>query len=283
MASYTVERARGDGGMAVNFVKHERRIPGTGNKIITYTDSGRTRFQLPKTTVRFTHDPSQYLRNDDLPPSLVISADVNPEIQTWVDGLKAKVQEQVPEAGPGLKSPISDPRPRRDGDGFYPSLLRLKCTSHTKIYIQRGDELREEGSFNDIKRNSEILCIVQPRVYILLQAQGLNLNVTDVLVFQQEPEAFPFMDFGDEPVPRIRPLPVPSAPVDDAKRVPAKVYVMGEECSVCCDAAVGSVILPCAHVCMCFSCAGRIKSSAAPSCPMCRARITTVLKFNPSK
>jgi hypothetical protein len=286
MASCSVERARGDE-VPVNFVKIKRHNPHyTNNKIITYVDSDRKQFQLAKTAVRFITDPEEQRRrfgggeDGDRPKNLILHTDVNPEIQTWVDQLKARAQAQIPELGPGFRSPITDSRPRRDGSGFFPSLLRLKCNPHTKVYVQRGDELRSGGSLYDIKRNCEVLCVVRPMVWILPHSQGLTLKVTDVLVFEREPDPFPFLDFGDEPV-AVAPIPVPSAP--PAPPVPARVYVMGEECSVCCDAAVGSVILPCAHVCMCYACARRIKSSAAPTCPMCRARITTVLKFNPSQ
>lgn len=56
------------------------------------------------------------------------------------------------------------------------------------------------------------------------------------------------------------------------------------ECSVCMENKIKAVVLPCAHACMCLSCASKIISNAADSgekgkCPICRKEIENIIKI----
>lgn len=56
------------------------------------------------------------------------------------------------------------------------------------------------------------------------------------------------------------------------------------ECSVCMENKIKAVVLPCAHACMCLSCASKIIANAAASdergkCPICRKEIENIIKI----
>ena len=51
-----------------------------------------------------------------------------------------------------------------------------------------------------------------------------------------------------------------------------EVFVVDTECVVCFDAAVGTCLRPCGHVCMCTACTQKVGAT----CPICRAGIESV-------
>ncbi|KAK2163146.1 hypothetical protein NP493_1480g00007 [Ridgeia piscesae] len=50
------------------------------------------------------------------------------------------------------------------------------------------------------------------------------------------------------------------------------------ECAVCMDRSADCVLVPCAHTCLCYTCAVKIHRSDNASCPMCRHVISGVNK-----
>ncbi|ESO95167.1 hypothetical protein LOTGIDRAFT_117454, partial [Lottia gigantea] len=51
-----------------------------------------------------------------------------------------------------------------------------------------------------------------------------------------------------------------------------------QECSVCCERSVNSVLYTCGHMCMCFDCALIVKREKGGLCPICRQPIKDVIK-----
>ncbi|CCD67842.1 RING-type E3 ubiquitin transferase [Caenorhabditis elegans] len=51
----------------------------------------------------------------------------------------------------------------------------------------------------------------------------------------------------------------------------------GDECTICMDAPVNSVLYTCGHMCMCFECGRRLLTTKG-TCPICRAPVQDVIK-----
>lgn len=51
------------------------------------------------------------------------------------------------------------------------------------------------------------------------------------------------------------------------------------ECTVCCERAVNSVMYTCGHMCMCYECAVAVKEQKGGLCPICRQPIQDVIKI----
>ena len=70
--------------------------------------------------------------------------------------------------------------------------------------------------------------------------------------------------------------PLPSAPPSaPPTNMPMYRVVVDNECVVCFDSAVNSVLVPCGHVALCVTCARRLTS-----CPICRANISDIHKID---
>ncbi|XP_025095851.1 protein neuralized-like isoform X2 [Pomacea canaliculata] len=52
-----------------------------------------------------------------------------------------------------------------------------------------------------------------------------------------------------------------------------------DECTVCCEKGVNSVLYTCGHMCMCFECAHAVKQDKGGLCPICRQPIKDVIKI----
>ncbi|XP_055029168.2 neuralized E3 ubiquitin protein ligase 1Ab isoform X1 [Misgurnus anguillicaudatus] len=52
-----------------------------------------------------------------------------------------------------------------------------------------------------------------------------------------------------------------------------------DECLICCERTVDSVLYACGHMCMCFKCGERLREMSNPSCPMCRSPIRDIIKI----
>lgn len=64
-----------------------------------------------------------------------------------------------------------------------------------------------------------------------------------------------------------------------AKKVKKKLRSLSDksnECSVCCDRKINTVLLDCGHACCCSECATKILESDAKLCPVCRCEILKI-------
>lgn len=52
-------------------------------------------------------------------------------------------------------------------------------------------------------------------------------------------------------------------------------------CIVCMDLQADSAVVPCGHMCGCFSCLTQIFTSSSPFCPICRGDVTSVIRICP--
>jgi hypothetical protein len=78
---------------------------------------------------------------------------------------------------------------------------------------------------------------------------------------------FPWMAVSASPAPPAAPAAAaaPAAPPDDGD---------DGSCVICLDRARTAALEPCGHALLCHSCAAAVLRTAAPACPVCRARAT---------
>ncbi|KAL1257730.1 hypothetical protein QQF64_010974 [Cirrhinus molitorella] len=65
----------------------------------------------------------------------------------------------------------------------------------------------------------------------------------------------------------------------ESPSTPSCCAITGEECLICCERAVDSVLYACGHMCVCSVCGGKLMEMSNPSCPMCRSLIRDVIKI----
>ncbi|CAF0897108.1 unnamed protein product [Adineta steineri] len=53
---------------------------------------------------------------------------------------------------------------------------------------------------------------------------------------------------------------------------------LNHECTVCFDRKRDTVLIPCGHICLCYSCADELYQRGTRQCPICRATITSINK-----
>ncbi|XP_051935841.1 E3 ubiquitin-protein ligase NEURL1-like [Hippocampus zosterae] len=66
----------------------------------------------------------------------------------------------------------------------------------------------------------------------------------------------------------------PSSPISPAPPGSPKVF---DDCAICCDGAADTALYDCGHLCLCYTCALKLKQDQA-SCPMCRKPIRDIIK-----
>ncbi|NXV40189.1 NEUL1 ligase, partial [Uria aalge] len=69
------------------------------------------------------------------------------------------------------------------------------------------------------------------------------------------------------------PISLPESPISPA--VPAP---WGDECTICYENMVDTVIYSCGHMCLCYSCGLKLKRMANACCPICRRPIKDIIK-----
>lgn len=60
---------------------------------------------------------------------------------------------------------------------------------------------------------------------------------------------------------------------------PSCCALTGEECLICCDRPVDSVLYACGHMCVCSDCGVKLTETSNPSCPVCRSPIRDIIKI----
>uniref|UniRef100_A0A1A8H4K8 E3 ubiquitin-protein ligase NEURL1 n=1 Tax=Nothobranchius korthausae TaxID=1143690 RepID=A0A1A8H4K8_9TELE len=69
------------------------------------------------------------------------------------------------------------------------------------------------------------------------------------------------------------PLSVPKSPTFPAGREP-----WSDECSICYENTVDTVIYTCGHMCLCYTCGLKLKKMSNACCPICRRQIKDIIK-----
>ncbi|XP_052001137.1 neuralized E3 ubiquitin protein ligase 1Ab [Xyrauchen texanus] len=70
-----------------------------------------------------------------------------------------------------------------------------------------------------------------------------------------------------------------SSLLSESPNTPSCCAITGEECLLCCERPVDSVLYACGHMCVCSICGGKLKEMSNPSCPMCRSPIRDIIKI----
>uniref|UniRef100_A0A8C9RR08 RING-type E3 ubiquitin transferase n=1 Tax=Scleropages formosus TaxID=113540 RepID=A0A8C9RR08_SCLFO len=69
-----------------------------------------------------------------------------------------------------------------------------------------------------------------------------------------------------------------SFPIILPKLVPSCPASSREECTICCENLVDTVIYTCGHMCLCYPCGIKLKSMSRACCPICRRSIRDIIK-----
>lgn len=72
---------------------------------------------------------------------------------------------------------------------------------------------------------------------------------------------------------------ISSSPSSEFSNIVPLCAVTGEECLICCERTVDSVLYACGHMCVCSVCGGKLREMSNPSCPMCRSPIRDIIKI----
>lgn len=68
------------------------------------------------------------------------------------------------------------------------------------------------------------------------------------------------------------PVSLPESPVTPG------VGQWSDECTICYEHAVDTVIYTCGHMCLCYACGLRLKKALHACCPICRRPIKDIIK-----
>ncbi|XP_030309205.1 E3 ubiquitin-protein ligase NEURL1 [Calypte anna] len=69
------------------------------------------------------------------------------------------------------------------------------------------------------------------------------------------------------------PISLPESPISPSVSGP-----WGDECTICYENTVDTVIYSCGHMCLCYSCGLKLKKMANACCPICRRAIKDIIK-----
>jgi hypothetical protein len=71
-----------------------------------------------------------------------------------------------------------------------------------------------------------------------------------------------------------------NAPAGDAKKVAPAIVEDEEdkECKICMDEPYNTVLIPCGHMAICFTCAQKILSKGNKECPICKRQVEQIVK-----
>jgi hypothetical protein len=65
--------------------------------------------------------------------------------------------------------------------------------------------------------------------------------------------------------------------IGEAQDIKGEVNEDNKECTICLSADSDTIIMPCGHMCICMDCGKSIKASKHPDCPVCRAKIDSLV------
>lgn len=69
------------------------------------------------------------------------------------------------------------------------------------------------------------------------------------------------------------PISLPKSPTFPSGRGP-----WSDECSICYENMVDTVIYACGHMCLCYTCGLKLKKMSNACCPICRRQIKDIIK-----
>lgn len=69
------------------------------------------------------------------------------------------------------------------------------------------------------------------------------------------------------------PISLPKSPT-----FPSGCGPCSDECSICYENAVDTVIYACGHMCLCYTCGLKLKKMSNACCPICRRQIKDIIK-----
>uniref|UniRef100_A0A674IZA0 RING-type domain-containing protein n=1 Tax=Terrapene triunguis TaxID=2587831 RepID=A0A674IZA0_9SAUR len=69
------------------------------------------------------------------------------------------------------------------------------------------------------------------------------------------------------------PVSMPESPIS-----PSGSGIWGDECTICYENMVDTVIYSCGHMCLCYPCGLKLKKMANACCPICRRAIKDIIK-----
>jgi len=56
-------------------------------------------------------------------------------------------------------------------------------------------------------------------------------------------------------------------------------FQLHQDCTVCLDRMRDTVLIPCGHICLCYSCAKELVEHGPKQCPICRSSIQLINKI----
>lgn len=65
----------------------------------------------------------------------------------------------------------------------YAPRLRVKLSERTKVWTMDAEGNRHEVTVEDVTRNSEVICIVKPSIWIFGKQLGMSLSCTHMLIY----------------------------------------------------------------------------------------------------
>ncbi|KAG7463012.1 hypothetical protein MATL_G00190850 [Megalops atlanticus] len=73
---------------------------------------------------------------------------------------------------------------------------------------------------------------------------------------------------------------VPSSPVSliESPAFPSSSWSWSDECTICYENVVDTVIYACGHMCLCYTCGLKLKKMANACCPICRRAVKDIIK-----
>jgi hypothetical protein len=267
-------------------IDHYPQAP-TGTQFFRLTN--RRRFQLPKLKV-------VVVNKDQFQPSVArVSLQCTDDVERYMKDLKHTALKHVPNMNDDRlfnandDSSYSNPvKHHRSNTTSYPPVLSVKCDRATIMYIEHGNHnIVRVCSPPKLSYGMKIIVVVSPLLWIVKNRWGIELQARALLVFpdhhthsfaEGEPDDIQ-ADHKQQPALDQK----VTRPVDNSQNLPSvtasNVYLLSDDCAVCMDAKAGAILLPCAHMCMCFKCATQIFDGASPSCPVCRTKIVQVAKI----
>uniref|UniRef100_A0A1I7U091 RING-type E3 ubiquitin transferase n=1 Tax=Caenorhabditis tropicalis TaxID=1561998 RepID=A0A1I7U091_9PELO len=248
------------------------------------TDTGEVKFEIdtngPRTVLHVDNSLELYMYFDVYGSTISIKllGIVN------IPRSRSPVGRDSREGSSRNEQPLSIPkRPARMPDGASSSLVapalpaRPPPASHSPLRVNIRDSLEGSSSTPALSSTS------RPTIDDLLLLDGFDSRVPppvaprSTIAGSASTSRLPVRAASSASVsspPTCSPPPLPTS--FQGNQV-GESSAEGDECNICMDAQVNSVLYTCGHMCMCYECARRLLNSKG-TCPICRASVQDVIK-----